>query len=67
MFPILRYPDFATPFVPYTDASDAAIGAVLSQFQHNNEIVISYWSCQLTKAERNYSIIEQETLAVVVQ
>ena len=63
--PILGYPDFATAFVLYTDASDAAIGAVLSQFQHNNEVVISYWSRQLTKAERNYSTIEREALAVV--
>ena len=62
--PILGYPDFATPFVLYTDASDAAIGGVLSQFQHNNEVV-SYWSHQLTKAERNYSTIEREALAVV--
>ena len=65
MSPILGYPDFATAFVLYTDASDAAIGAMLSQFQHNNEVVISYWSHQLTKAERNYSTIEWEALAVV--
>ena len=65
MSPILGYPDFATPFVLYTDASDTAIGAVLSQFQNNKEIVISYWSRQLTKLERNYSTIQQEALAVV--
>ena len=63
--PILGYPDFATPFVLYTNASHAAIGAVLSQFQHNNEVVISYWSCQLSKAERKCSTIEREALAVV--
>ena len=38
---ILGYSDFATPFVLYTDASDAAIGAVFSQFQHNNELSLT--------------------------
>lgn len=49
----------------YTYASDTAIGAVLSQFQNNKVIVISYCSHQLTKSERNYSTIEREALAVV--
>ena len=38
---------------------------MLSQFQHKNEVFISYWSRQLTKAERNYSTIEWEALVVV--
>lgn len=41
------------------------ICAVLSQFQKRKETVICYWTHQLTKAERNYSTIEHETLAVV--
>ena len=44
---ILGYPDFTLPFVLYTDASDMAIGAVLSQIQHGKETIISYWSRQL--------------------
>ena len=38
---------------------------MLSQFQNNNEVFISYWSHQLTKAERNHSTIEWEALVVV--
>ena len=63
--PILGYHDFKVPFVLHTYASDTAVGAVLCQFKKDQETVIAYWSCQLTKAERNYSTIEREALAVV--
>ena len=63
--PILVYPNFAYPFVVSTDASDTAIGGILSQLQGGQDRVIAYWSRQLTKAERNYSTIECEALAAV--
>ena len=63
--PILAFPDFKQDFILYTDASESALGAVLSQTQDNQERVIAYWSRQLTKAERNYSTIEREALAIV--
>jgi len=63
--PILACPDFSLPFQVYSDASNTAIGGVLGQLQHNKEVLISYWSRQLTKAERNYSAIEREALAAV--
>lgn len=53
--PVLTYPDFSIPFVVHTDASDSAIGGILSQNQRGKELVIAYWSRQLHKAERNYS------------
>ena len=63
--PILAYPHFTDPFIVSTDASDNAIGGVLSQLRDGHERVIAYWSRQLSKAEQNYSTIERETLAAV--
>ena len=63
--PILGYPDFSQEFILHTDASATALGAVLCQAQNGQERVISYWSRQLSKPERNYSTIEWEALAAV--
>ena len=65
MSPIVAYPCFEQPFILATDASEFAVGSVLSQKIKGVERVISYWSCQLNKAERNYSTVEREALAVV--
>ena len=63
--PILAFPNFANPFIVSTDASDKAIGGVLSQLHDGQDRVLAYWSRQLSKAERNYSTIEREALAAV--
>lgn len=63
--PILQYPDFEKPFLLTTDASNKAIGAVLSQGEIGKDLPISYASRTLNKAEINYSTIERELLAVV--
>ena len=63
--PILVYLDFRQPFLLYTDASDFAMGAVLSQVQEDTERVICYWSHQFTKPERGYTTTEKEALAAV--
>lgn len=59
--PILRSPDFKKKFVLTTDASNVALGAVLSQDGHP----ISYISRTLNDHETNYSTIEKELLAIV--
>ncbi|XP_055386956.1 repetitive organellar protein-like [Condylostylus longicornis] len=59
--PILRYPNFNYKFTLTTDASDFAIGAVLSQNGHP----ISFASRTLNDHETRYSTIEKELLAIV--
>ena len=51
-------------FILDTDASDFAIGAVLSQMQNNQEKVIAYASHSLTKSEKQYCATRKELLAV---
>ena len=64
--PVLAFPDFQRPFLLDTDASDLAIGGVLSQVNDSGkEQVIAYASSTLTKAQRNYSTTRKELLAVV--
>ena len=64
--PILCYPDFTKPFIVTTDASDVAIGAILSQNSSTEvDLPIAYASRVLQKAEKNYATIEKELLAIV--
>lgn len=63
--PVLSYSDFTKSFTIYTDASGIGLGAVLSQEQDGKERVISYASRSLNNAEKNYTVTDQECLAVV--
>ena len=63
--PVLAHPDFQEPFILDTDASDMAIGAVLSQKLNGQEYVIAYASRTLTKSERRYCVTRKELLALV--
>lgn len=63
--PILQYPDFEKPFNLTTDASNVAIGAVLSQGPVGHDLPIAYASRTLNDSEQNYSVIEKELLAIV--
>lgn len=59
--PILAYPRFDHKFTLTTDASGVSIGGVLSQ----SDRPIAYYSRTLNSAERNYSTIERELLAIL--
>ncbi|KRY46609.1 Retrovirus-related Pol polyprotein from transposon 17.6 [Trichinella britovi] len=63
---ILGHPDFSRPFVLDVDASDTAIGPVLSQTMENgNQVVIAYISRALTRPEQRYCVTRKEMLALV--
>ena len=67
--PVLAYPQFDRSFVLETDASGAGLGAVLSQVQDDGKPrahPIAFASRAVSPCEKNYSITELETLAVVL-
>jgi hypothetical protein len=63
--PILAMPDFSREFTIYCDASEKGLGIVLTQMFEDGEHPIAYGSRVLRDAERNYSTIELEGLAVI--
>ena len=63
--PVLQLADPERKFFVTTDASDFAIGAVLSQVWNDGEHPIAYESRKLNAAECNYATHEKELLAVI--
>lgn len=63
--PVLAILNENDTFVPDTDASDRAIGAVLSQVQNEHERVIAYGGRSLSRSEINYCITRKELLSMV--
>lgn len=63
--PILQYPDFTKQFILTTDASNYALGAVLSQKVNGKDLPIAYASRTLNDHEINYSTTEKELLSIV--
>ena len=64
--PCLVFPREGGGFILDTDASDRAVGAVLSQVQEGRERVVGYGSFVLNAAQRNYCVTRRELLAIVV-
>lgn len=66
MAPILVHPDFAKAFYLETDASDFALGAVLSQMNVDGKLhPVAFYSRKFSAAEINYEIYDKELLAIV--
>jgi len=64
--PILRNPDSNRPFIVETDASNFAVGAILSQEFDGQLHPIAFISTSLTKSQLNYPIYDKELLAIKV-
>jgi hypothetical protein len=64
--PLLSHVDPELPLVVEADASDFAIGMVLSQSGPNSKLLpIAFYSRKLSPAELNYDVHDKELLAVV--
>lgn len=63
---VLMFPCFDKPFIIHTDASDYAVGSHLSQITDEGKRVIHYFSKTMNSAQKRYSTIEKELLAIVL-
>ena len=63
--PVLQLADQSRPYIVTTDASDYAMGAVLSQVWDDGEHPVAFESRKMNPAEQNYPTHERELLAVI--
>ncbi len=63
--PVLIFPDYTKEFILCPDASGVGLGGILILERNGNAHPIAYASRLCTSAEKNYSITERETLAVI--
>eukprot|EP00794_Sanderia_malayensis_P019806 gene19806-21746_t len=64
--PVLQFPNLNQPFVIEVDASDLAVGGVLSQTGPDNQPhPVAYFSTALQKSQRNWSATDKEAYALV--
>ena len=64
--PVLRFPNFSEPFIIEVDASDFAVGGVLSQ-KHSDDAVhpVAYFSNTLDKCKQKWSTHTKEAYALL--
>ena len=62
---VLKHPDYKSPFIVDTDASDNSLGAVLSNIVNGVEYPVAFARRVLTPAECRYSTTKREALAVI--
>ena len=66
-YPVMLAPNFSKPFVLATDASNLGAGAVLLQEDDQGvEHPVCYYSKKFSPAQKNYSVIEKECLALIL-
>ena len=63
--PVLGMPTFEGTFRLETDASDAAVGAVLSEVTQTGSRVVAYASSVLSKAQRKWATYDKELWAIL--
>ena len=61
----LIIPSISDSYSLHTDASGCGVGACLHVHREGEELPVAFFSRQLQGAEKNYSITELETLAIV--
>ena len=61
---VLRHFDPETPVIVETDASDFALGGILSQLHEGRLHPIAFHSRKFTEAEINYDMADKEQLAI---
>ena len=62
---VLNVPSVGENFVLYTDASGGGVGACLHVRRKDQELPVAFFSRQLQGVEKNYSVTELESLAIV--
>ena len=62
--PVLALPDPEAKYCLHVDASQYALGAVLSQMQDKAEKVLGYFSCKLHDGETRYPAYDRELLGI---